>query len=137
MGRRRKILDANVLINHWRRLGLSTKSLLQVKAAALALIDLYDTNLIASPVRIEFLAGVLSDQELRRSLAFLAVFKAVDEREVPAADWEEAERIAKRVRSAGRRRKLGDCLLAAIANRLSCDVVTGDLDFVQRVKPIS
>jgi predicted nucleic acid-binding protein len=66
-------------------------------------------------------------------LAFLKPFKVVDEGRIVRQDWDEAERIAKRVHRTGRPRKLGDCLIMAIAQRLNCDVVTADADFGQRV----
>ena len=136
MGKRRfRILDTNVIINWWRKLPRSQHSVSGVKAWAGQLADVYDTDLIASPVRIEFLCGALNDQELKLFQAYLDTFEAIDGGKMPRQDWEQAERIAKRIVKSGRRRKLGDCLLMAISLRLNCDVVTADPDFTHRIPP--
>ncbi len=134
MGKHRfRILDTNVLVNHWRCLPPSKRNEAEVTKWARRLIEAYNTNLIASPVRIEFLCGVRSSEELRLSLAYLEPFEPVDQRQIPRHDWEEAERVSKRVPLTGRPRKLGDCLLKAISLRLNCDIVSGDADFERRV----
>ena len=136
MGKRRlRILDTNVLIGHLRLLPSTQRKPNQVKKWALELIETYNTNLIGSPVRIEFLAGSNNPDELKLFLAYIEQFEVVDDRQIPRQDWVEAERLAKRIRRGGRRRKLGDCLLQAIALRLNCDIVTADSDFNSRIPP--
>jgi predicted nucleic acid-binding protein len=131
----RRILDTNVLINHLRLLPADKRKPDGARKWALQLIAAHNTKLIGSPVRIEFLAGALSGDQLKLYLAYIEEFEVVDENRIPHQDWEEAERIAKRIKPKGRRRKLGDCLLQAIALRLNCDIVTADSDFRQRVLP--
>ena len=65
--RKAKILDSNVLINHWYRPGEGQRRTpASLKAHAEELIDFEGTNLIVSPVLIEFLAGASSSDELER-----------------------------------------------------------------------
>jgi len=136
MGKRRfRILDTNVLINYWRRWRLWQRKESEVTERARRLIEAYNTNLIAFPVRIEFLCGAEGGKHLKLCLAYLAPFDLVDDGQIPRQDWQEAERIAKRVGRKGRRRKLGDCLLQAISLRLNCEIVTADSDFERRVMP--
>lgn len=136
MGKHRfRILDTNVLINHLRGLPESQKQTKRVKSWALALIETYATNLIASPVRIEFLCGARTRHETELYQAYLQPFEVIDDCQIPRQDWLQAERIAKHIKDSGRARKLGDCLLIAISDRLHCDIVTGDTDFVRRVPP--
>jgi predicted nucleic acid-binding protein len=130
-----RILDTNVLINHLRLLAPSGSKPNAAKEWARKLIELWGTNLIVSPVRVEFLAGAESSEKLKLYLAYLEPFEVVDERQIPRQDWEEAERIAKRVVVKGRRRNLGDCLIKAISLRLNCETVTNDADFDRRVRP--
>jgi predicted nucleic acid-binding protein len=97
------------------------------------LIDFQGTNQIVSPVRVEFLAGA-TNKNLKLFVAFLKPFIVLDKQNIPAGDWREAERIAQWVRT-GRDRKLGDCLIEAIAKRLNGDVISSDRDFKLRVPP--
>ena len=131
-----KILDTNVLINHWHRLPAGhPRTPAQVKAHADELIELEGTNLIVSPVLIEFLAGGLSSGELELYRAYLGQFDVYDKGNIPRQDWEQAERFARWIRTDGRRRKLGDCLIQAIPKRLNCDVISRDPDFRPRTPP--
>jgi predicted nucleic acid-binding protein len=129
----RRILDTNVLVGHFRKQRLRTPA--AARAHAKRLVEIEATNLILSPVSIEFLGGARSGSELAICQAFLAPFEVLDKRSIPAGDWKEAERIAKWVRDEGRPRKLGDCLIAAIAKRLKAEVVTSDRDFRSRIPP--
>ena len=131
---RPRILDTNVLIKHWRKLDKKSRSPAAVRLHADELVEVQGTNLIASPVVIEFLAGTRDSQELELSRAFLEPFEVLDQGEIPRQDWDEAKRFAQWIRI-GRERKLGDCLIQAIAKRLNGDVITADLDFKQRVPP--
>lgn len=136
MGKRRfRILDTNVLIHYWHRWRLWEQKETEVANWAPRLIEVSNTNLIASPVRIEFLCGAENSARLKLSLACLDPFEVVDGGKIPRQDWEEAERSAKRFGRHRRRRKLGDCLLRAISDRLNCDVVTADSDFERRLRP--
>ncbi|MGC8640551.1 MAG: hypothetical protein ACP5XB_11815 [Isosphaeraceae bacterium] len=89
-----------------------------------------------SAVEIEVLAGVRDSHELELTEVFLGEFEVIDHGNIPRQDWLRAKQIAKRVikydRDVPRRhrqrkrqlnskteaRQLGDCLIAAIANRL-------------------
>jgi predicted nucleic acid-binding protein len=90
---------------------------------------------IVSPVLIEFLAGALTSNELDLYRAYLAPFEVLDRGNIPRQDWEEAKRLAQWIKKDGRKRRLGDCLIQAIAGRLNCDVVTSDQDFRPRMPP--
>ena len=105
-----------------------------VRSHAEELVEVQGTNLIASPVLVEFLAGTRDSKELELSRAFLEPFEVLDNGEIPRQDWEEAKRFAQWIRK-GRERKLGDCLIQAIAKRLNGDVISADLDIKQRVPP--
>ncbi len=131
---RPRILDTHVLIEHF---GLLMKTKRRVPGEctrhANELIELQGTNQIVSPVLIEFLAGA-SREDLECRKAYLKPFTVLDKGNIPAQDWDEAKRFAQWTRI-GRERKLGDCLIEAIANRLNGDVVSADRDFKLRVPP--
>ena len=127
-------MDTNVLINHWRRFGEKNRTADALRFHAEELVELQGTNLIASPVLVEFLVGARTGEELELYLAYLEPFEVLDKGDIPRQDWQEAERLAKWIRT-NRPRKLGDCLIEAIANRHNGDIVTGDPDFKWRVPP--
>jgi len=129
-----RILDTEVLIRHDNKMTLS-KSAQTVKAHAQELIDLEETRWILSPIRIEFLCGARDGNEFRLYSACLESFEVLDNRNIPSQVWREAERLAQWVKEGGRRRKLGDCLIQAIAKRLHAEVVTRDEDFRLRTPP--
>ena len=131
---RPRILDANVLMNHWHRFGKKKRTASELKIHAEELIELQGTNWIVSPVLIEFLVGAQSSEQLELYKAYLEPFEVLDKGEIPRKDWEEAKRFAQWIRT-GRQRKLGDCLIEAIAKRFNGDIVSGDSDFRQRVPP--
>jgi len=93
------------------------------------LIEIHDTNAIVTPVKIELLAGVMSQLEGERTRQYLACFDCVDKGDIRSQDWVDAERIASRVPHNPQPRQLGDCLIRAIANLLRYDVLTRDLGF--------
>ena len=133
MGQR--ILDTSILIAHWRRCaqgGLRERNRADATAWARQLIETRKSNLIATPVEIEFLAGVQSSHELELARVFLGEFDVVDKRDIPKKDWEDAQRIAQRVPQNGSPRDLGACLIRAIANRLRYEVDTLDAQFPSR-----
>jgi predicted nucleic acid-binding protein len=144
-----KLLDTNILCAALRRLRADSKPEDAV-AVADELIRRYGTKAICSPVRIEVLGGVRDPHELELTERFLERFDVVDQKRVPAMDWEEAERIAKRVvpydREVPRRerrrqrverpltpaRQFGDCMITAIAKRLGYDVITDDKGLIRQ-----
>jgi predicted nucleic acid-binding protein len=129
----RRILDTNVLIKHWHRFAGTKRAASSFTAHAKDLIEVEGTNFILSPVVVEFLAGASrSDLDFRK--AYLKPFEILDKGNIPPADWDEAKRLAQWIRL-GRERKLGDCLIEAIAKRLSADVVSSDRDFRHRIAP--
>jgi predicted nucleic acid-binding protein len=131
-----KILDTNVLIDHWYRFAEhERRTPASLQAHAEELIEVQGTRLIVSPVLIEFLAGALTSNELDLYRAYLAPFGVLDRGNIPRQDWEEAKRAAQWIRNEGRKRRLGDCLIQAIAGRLNCDVITSDPDFRPRTPP--
>jgi predicted nucleic acid-binding protein len=114
-----KILDTNVLINHWHRFpGREERTPASLRAHAEELIEVQGTKAILSPVLIEFLAGALSKNELNLYQAYLGPFEVLDRGEIPRQDWKEAERLAQWIKLDGRKRRLGDCLIQAIASRI-------------------
>lgn len=131
---RPKILDTNVLINHWWRFGKKERTTAECKAHAEELIEVQGTNGIVSPVLIEFLAGARSSGDLELHKAYLEPFEVLDKGIIPSRDWDEAKRFAQWIRKE-RTRDLGDCLIQAIAERLNADVVSSDLDIKRRVPP--
>jgi predicted nucleic acid-binding protein len=131
---RPRILDTNVLINHWRKLDKKDRVAAKVKAHAEELIEFQGTNLITSPVLVEFLVGARDSLELGLYRTYLEPFEVLDKGEIPRQDWDEAKRLAQWIRK-DRERKLGDCLIEAIANRFNGDVVSADCDFKRRLPP--
>jgi predicted nucleic acid-binding protein len=128
-----RILDTNVLINHFRRLDKKQRTAPNLKAHAQTLIEFWGTNFIVSPVLIEFLAGARTSEELKLFKAYLEPFDVLDKGDIPRQDWDEAKRLAQWIRKTDRRRKLGDCLIIAITKRLGVDPITSDPDFKQRI----
>ena len=130
----RKILDTNVLIDHWRTFGKKVRTANECKAHAEELIEVQGTNGIVSPVLIEFLAGAMSSEQLELHKAYLEPFVVLDRGMIPPGDWDQAKRFAQWNRE-GRPRDLGDCLVQAIAKRLNADVVSSDRGINRRVPP--
>ena len=132
----RRIFDTSILISDWhqnagKRPKRGSKRQFETwgNQRAKELIELHGSDLIATPVAIEFIAGVQSSDELRLARAFLKPFRVMDDGRILSEDWKEAERLAARVPSDGRRRQLGDCLIRAIADRLNCEVLSLDKGF--------
>jgi predicted nucleic acid-binding protein len=130
----RRILDTAVLISHYNKMTI-LKSADTVKAHARLLINLQRTNWILSPVKIEFLCGSRDRAEFKLYSAYLEPFDVLDRRSIPPLDWREAERRAQWIKQDGSRRKLGDCLILAIAERLHAEVITNDRHFRRRIPP--
>lgn len=129
----RRVLDTNVLINHWGdSLGgrhISEQSDRAVKGWARRLIKLCGTDAILARVYIEFVAGQASERQVALARAYLAEFTIVDQGMIRERDWVDALRIAERVPRDGLRRQLGDCLIRAICNRLGYEVLTYEKRF--------
>jgi predicted nucleic acid-binding protein len=137
----KRLLDTQILISYWkmrRSTPLTDDTREDAISWAQDLIKLHDSRAIVTPVYVEMIAGVMSSHELALTRAFLDEFDCVDERDIPPKDWEEAIRLAQRVpgqkgrRKAAKKprpRKLGDCLIQAIANRLNYDVQSRDKDY--------
>ena len=73
-------LDTNLLITHFNRhrpLGLAWVSGMR-RGGLVELIDDQETTAILSPVEVEFLCGVVDEQEMRLREAFLRPFEVVD-----------------------------------------------------------
>ena len=127
---RRKILDTNRLIRQWQR--SQTAPIVEYTPAdarswAHELIRLQETNLIVTPVYLEFIGGVTVSGESTLTRAFLGEFIIVDGGRVLPEDWGRAIELATRIGRNKKPRGAIDCLIAAIAERLRCDILTDDL----------
>ena len=129
----RRILDTNVLINHWGRefskTRPSTLTLKDARRSAEKLIELQSSNTILTPVYLEFLCGKGSEHEVTLAKAFLSKFEIADGGRILDQDWQNAKRIAARVPRDGLRRQMGDCLIRAICDRLKLEVFTFEKRF--------
>ena len=126
-----RVLDTSCLVAHWNQIP-SRDSLSEKEARIWAqrLIDNHNTNLIVTPVYIEFVVGAQSADELKRYRAYLGEFKILDKGRIPPQVWTEARRIAQRVPKSGKKRQLGDCLIRAIAAHFgNRDVMSLDSGF--------
>ncbi len=101
----------------------------EVTRWAADLIAFYGSNAIVTPIYLEVVGGVTDRRELALTLVFLGRFRCVDERDIPADDWRDAERIARRIPRKRTPRDMGDCVIRAIANRLKYAVHTFDTNF--------
>ncbi len=101
----KQILDASLLIGHWRRRRASVPGVTAQAARKWAqqLIGIHKSNAILTPIRIEFLVGATSSGELGLFEAYLEAFHCVDDRKILERDWQEAERLAKRIPPGGKR----------------------------------
>lgn len=128
----RRVLDTSILVSFWRRRlhtygGPITKEIVQGWARELQ--DERDTDAIATPVTIEFLAGARSGKELNHFRNLLNCFQEIDRRNISNKDWQTTQHLAERVPRDGKPRHLGDCLVAALAKRLKYDVISTDQGF--------
>jgi predicted nucleic acid-binding protein len=135
MPRTNKVFDTSMLIWAWRTSRGGLRGPVDAGVAeewARRLIDLYRTDAIVTPVRIEFAAGARDAAESKVFRAYLAMFQNIDGGRILPEDWAEALRLAEWIPHDGRPRQLGDCLIRAIARRLKCDVLTRDTGFPHR-----
>ena len=127
-----RVLDTNVLLKKWAHDGLFRRTVKEavIRESARELINLYDSDLIITPVEIELLAGTRNQDELRRMRIFVGEFRLADGGRITQDDWEKAKQIAQRVpadaRQSGYRRQLCDCLFRAVCARLNFDPFTFD-----------
>jgi predicted nucleic acid-binding protein len=132
----RRILDTNILINHWRHTfrGKASKQISEQQAidCARRLIREERTNAILSPIYVEYLCGPQNKREVRNARAYLHEFHVLDEGRVLPQDWLESMRLAGRISRNGTPRQMGDCLIRAICIRLNLDVNTADSHFPHR-----
>jgi predicted nucleic acid-binding protein len=96
---------------------------------ATKLIRTYSTDVIVTPVYLEFVAGTKSAAELRTARAYLGALRILDKGKILDRDWVEARRLAERIPRDGKPRQLGDCLIKAIANRFGYEVFSSDQGF--------
>lgn len=130
---RKRCLDTNVLIQHFHEFRpLDTKGERDAELWARTRIAKRDTDLILSPVVVEFLCGVLNQHEMRLREAFLRPFKVADQERTTPEDWREARRLAKHPGFQASPRDLGDCLITAIGSRLNLEIVTLDRGLVRQ-----
>jgi predicted nucleic acid-binding protein len=128
----RSLLDTSVLVSYWHRHKSKLKSPVTTSIAqswGQALRDFYSPSVLATPIVIEFLAGSHRKEELDLYRAFLHPFEIIDRGEISADDWKMAKRLAERIPRDGKPRQLGDCIIAAIADRFNCDLESFDLGF--------
>jgi predicted nucleic acid-binding protein len=129
----KRLLDTSVLVSYWHHRAPDRLETVDTRAAQVwadDLIRFQGSDLIVTPVYVEFLAGVRTSHEMRLAAAYLARFRVLDGGSIPNRDWEEAKRLAARVPRDGKPRQLGDCLIRAIANRLNCEVLAIDKRFL-------
>ncbi len=125
------ILDTNLLIGRWkrsRRLPLADYLPSDAREWADGLIALHKTNLIVSPVYLEFVGGAVDRREMSLTLAFLERFEVADQWRIRPEDLAEARRLAERIPPGPKPTPRGaaDCLIRALAIRLRCVVLTDD-----------
>lgn len=125
----RSVLDTSVLIKHWKQCGGDRADIMSAangREWGLNLIKLRKTDLILSPVYLEFICGTRNKLEYQTAKDFLSVFKILDEWNILSTDLHDARRLAQRTPRNGRPRQLGDCLIRAMANRFGLEVDTLD-----------
>src|SRR6266852_1597285 len=98
---KRKLLDTSHLIDHWNKKGgksltIGGHGILAAATLANELIRFRGTNAIVTPVKIEFLCGVQSSQEMELALEYLKHFQVIDDGRLLPQDWVEVTRLAKR-----------------------------------------
>ncbi len=125
-----RILDTSRLIQHFQDFRpFAGKTPKEAEDWADQLIRTRGSRDIVSPVEVEFLCVMMDRNELALREAFLSRFRVIDDHKTLPGDWDEARRLARHAGFHTRPRKLGDCLIQAIAERLNRDVDTADSDF--------
>lgn len=124
-----RVLDTNILIELWHGRLPGVKPVRSEESATEVprkWLKMYPNDGILTPVRLEFLGGTRNKDELKLAVIFLGKFDLLDEGEVLPEDWEEAERVARRIKGKGRARDAIDCLILAICKRINADLYTRD-----------
>lgn len=124
-----RVLDTNILIEIWHGKWPGGKPVRSDEAAVAEPKKWrakHPHDGIVTPVRLEFLGGARDKDELRLSDLFLSGFEVLDDGTVTRADWDGADRYARRIKGKGRARDAIDCLVRAICDRLNADVYTRD-----------
>ena len=133
----KRVLDTNVLINHWGR-SLGARRIGDVRRShavewAERLRALQGSVVILTPIYIEYVCGQRNRHELDLARAYLGGFEIADRGNVLKQDWEYARRLAERVPRDGLPRQLGDCLIRAVCERLHLEYVTLEIRFPHRL----
>ena len=133
----KRVLDTNVLINHWVK-SLGARRIGDVRRAhaiewAERLRALQGSVVILTPIYIEYVCGQRNRHELELARAYLGRFEIADGGNVLKQDWEYARRLAERVPRDGLPRQLGDCLIRAVCERLHLEYVTLEIRFPHRL----
>lgn len=125
-----RVLDTCILLDIWHGRSPSKIKVRSKKktarSAARTWLKKYRSDGILTPIRLEFLGGVQSKDELKLADLFLAEFELLDEGKVLIEDWRLAERYARWIRDKGRARGAIDSLILAICERLNADLFTRD-----------
>jgi predicted nucleic acid-binding protein len=129
----KRVLDTNILMAHFHKLRpLDGKSPAASAEWAGRLMQDKESDAIVSPVVVEFLCGVLNQDERMLREGFLKAFRVIDGYRTLPEDWAEALRIAKHPGFHATPRDLGDCLITAISSRLRHEVLTDDKGLIQQ-----
>jgi predicted nucleic acid-binding protein len=137
VGVAKRVLDTNVLINHWvrslrgRRLRDMTRA--HALAAADRLRELQGSAFILTPIYLEYVCGQRNRHELELARAYVGRFEIADGGNILRQDWDYARRLAERVPRDGLPRQLGDCLIRAVCERLHFEYVTLEIRFPHRL----
>jgi predicted nucleic acid-binding protein len=131
-----RVLDTNILINHWRRhfSQINRKQINRddAKECGRSLIKHQGSHAILTPIYLEFICGMNSAAEVDLARHYLGQFKIMDGGLIQRTDWETAKNYAARVPRGGSRRQMGDCLIRAVCDRLRLDILTADRGFPPR-----
>ena len=128
-----RVLDTSCVIAWWHRHRAVCREPSDLKQLAADLLELHAASGVIWPVRLEFLVGVRSSDELSRARVYLEAFPLLDaDRGMTTKHWEEAQRSASRVPTDGKPRDAMDCVIRAIANAANMDVESADHRFPAR-----
>lgn len=124
-----RVLDTCILLDIWHGRSPSkirVRSDAEARSAPKEWLKKYPNDAILTPIRLEFLGGTRDKDDLRLADVFLDEFAVIDHKKVLHQDWDEAERIARRIRDLGRSRGAIDSLVRAICKRINADLYTVD-----------
>jgi predicted nucleic acid-binding protein len=121
----RRVLDTNILIGHWHRhfrdRGRNPIRPVDAVKCAKKLIDLQGSDLILTPIAVEYICGSKNKAEAALADHYLAEFHVFDEGDIQKDDWINAKRYAAWVPRDGSQRQMGDSLIRAICDRLKVE----------------